>query len=121
MRELLHLHNSSLGEKDAFLRKLVPLTLGDLQIARARDRAGYIQYWKRENEKTEARFAGLDFYSIGAEDRAEMLAMKDFQHRVPDMLAWVADTLMPRGTELHSQGIDAAIELLLQRTGAGCR
>jgi hypothetical protein len=31
------------------------------------------------------------------------------------MLAWVADTLMPQGTEVHTKVIDAAIDLLQQR------
>jgi hypothetical protein len=53
--------------------------------------------------------------SVGEADRAEWLAIQDFQHRVSDMLAWVADTLMPQGTELHTKGIDAAIDLLQQR------
>ena len=120
MRELLYLHHTSLGEKEAFLHKLVPLTLSDLKISRAKDRAGYIQFWKHEREETEAKFAGLDHVSFGGEDRTELLAILDFQHHVSDMLAWVGDTLMPRGAELHSKGIDAAIELLLQRAnGAG--
>lgn len=41
-------------------------------------------------------------------DREEWLAIQDFQHRVSDTMAWVADVLMPRGAE----SLDAAIERL---------
>lgn len=43
-----------------------------------------------------------------AADREEWLAIQDFQHRVSDIMAWVADVLMPRG----AAGLDAAIALL---------
>jgi hypothetical protein len=52
---------------------------------------------------------------VGDADRAEWLTIQDFQHRVSDMLSWVADTLMPHGAELDTTGIDAAIALLQKR------
>jgi hypothetical protein len=63
----------------------------------------------------DARLKKREWKSVGGADREEGLTIQDFQHRISDMLAWVADTLMPRGTELHSKGIDAAIDLLRQR------
>ena len=56
-------------------------------------------------------FSQLGLDGLGTADREEWLAVQDFHHRVSDLLAWVADTLMPRGRD----GIDAAIELLQRR------
>lgn len=115
MRELLYLFNTSLGERDRFMRKLVPLTVGNVPMNRALERVSYVKYWKQEHDKLDKELSVLDHASVGDADRAELLLMKDFQHRVADMLAWLADTLMPQGTELHGKGIDAAIVLLQQR------
>lgn len=115
MRELLHLFNTSLGEREGFMRKVVPLSVGDLRASRALDRAAHVKHWKQEHETLDAALADLDHASVGEANRAELLLLKDFQHRVSDMLAWVADVLMPQGTELHTAGIDAAIDLLQQR------
>ncbi len=115
MRELLYLFNTSLGEREAFMRKVVPLRVGDVPISRALDRTAHIKHWKQEHEKLDAALADLDHASVGEADRAELLAMNDFQYRVSDMLAWMADTLMPQGTELQTKCIEAAINLLQQR------
>lgn len=115
MRELLHLFNTSLGEREGFMRKVVPLSVGDLRVSRALDRAAHVKHWKQEHGKLDAALADLDHASVGEADRAEILLLKDFQHRVSDMLAWVADVLMPQGTELRTEAIDAAIDLLQQR------
>ena len=97
------------------MHKVVPLIVGDVSISRALDRAAHVKYWKQEHEKLDVALADLDHASVGEADRAELLWIKDFQHRISDMLAWVVDTLMPQGTELHTKGIDAAIVLLQQR------
>ncbi len=116
MRELKYLFDSSLGEREEFMRKVVPLRVGAVRISRALDRTAHTKHWKQEHDKLEAALADLDHASVGDADRTELLLMKDFQHRVSDMLAWVADTLMPQGTDLHTEGIDAAINLMQQRT-----
>jgi hypothetical protein len=64
----------------------------------------------------DAALVRLNRINIGDADRTEQLAIKDFAHRVSDILSWVAATLMPRGSDLHTKGIDAAIDLILQRT-----
>ena len=116
MRELLYLYQSSLGVQETFLEKLVPLTVEDVRFSRATERAEHIDYWETEDRKLDAALARLERLHIGDADRAEQLAIKDFAHRVSDILSWVADTLMPQGPDLHTKGIDAAIELILQRT-----
>ncbi len=115
MQEMLHVFNKNLRKRTQFMHNFVPLTVGDVSIYDAEDRIKYIEYWKEKCEKLEAKLEVLGFASVGEADRTEFLAIKDFQQHVSDMLAWVADTLMPQGAELHTKGIDAAIELLRQR------
>ena len=115
MRELLHLFNTSLGDRDRLMQRMVPLVVGELKCGRARDRDPYVTYWEEQHAALDKVLKKRGLASVGEADRAEWLAMQDFQHRVSDMLAWVADTLMPQGTELHTKGIDAAIDLLKRR------
>ncbi len=115
MRELLHLFNTSLGDRDRLMQRMVPLVVGELKCARARDRDPYVTHWEEEHATVDALLTRRGWSSVGEADREEWLAIQDFQHRISDMLAWVADTLMPRGTELRTTGIDAAIDLLQQR------
>ena len=115
MQELLHLFNTSLGERNELLRRMVPLVVGDLKCARVRDREPFVTYWEEEYKTVDEILKRRGLGSVGDADRAEWLAIQDFQHHVSDLLAWVADTLMPQGSELHTKGIDAAIELLQQR------
>jgi internalin A len=122
MRELLHLFNASLGERSVFMRKLIPLTVGNVRFSRAIERDGHVAYWVQERKKMETILGRRSLPTIGDGDRAELLAILDFEHRTSDLLAWVADTLMPKGEEMHSKGIDAAIDLALERTqGVGRR
>lgn len=83
MRELLHLFNTSLGERGGFMRKVVPLSIGDLRVSRALDRAAHVKHWKQEHEKLDAALADLSHASVGEADRAELLLLKDFSTACP--------------------------------------
>ncbi|SAL49906.1 hypothetical protein AWB67_02285 [Caballeronia terrestris] len=111
MKEMLFLFQQSLGDREHLMRKLVPLRAGELPISGAKDRLKIVRYWKDEHDELEAALTGLDPACIGQEDREEHLVLKDFQHRVGDILAWIADTVMP----LSERRIDAVIDLLHQR------
>src|SRR5947209_7122039 len=115
MRELLYVYSTSLGEREVFMRKLVPLTVGEVRFSRAIDRIEHIRYWKQQHDDLDAALASLQTAERGDADRAELLTIKDLQYRVSDLLAWVADTLMPQAGEAHAKGIDTAIDLLLRR------
>jgi len=118
MRELLYLHDTSQGEKATFLRRIVPLIMGDLSCARARDRHPYVVHWEQEHANLSALLEQRGLTTVGEADRREWLAIQAFKQHVSDLLAWVADTLMPQGTELRTRGIDAAIGLLRERAAA---
>jgi internalin A len=116
MRELLYLYTSSQESREVFSARVIPLTLGDVRCSRAAERAEYARYWQDEDRKLDAALAPLDRLNIGDPDRAEQLAIKDFAHRVSDILYWVADTLMPRGKDLQTKGIEAVVDLVMQST-----
>ena len=111
MRELLHLFQRSQGDRTDLMGRVVTVILGDLKIDRATGRAVYIRHWRDEHKALESVFQDLGVAAMGAADREEWLAIQDFQHRVSDIMAWVADVLMPRGAE----GLDAALERLQTR------
>ncbi|HMQ11875.1 MAG TPA: toll/interleukin-1 receptor domain-containing protein [Candidatus Competibacter phosphatis] len=115
MRELLYLHHASQGEKAMFLQRIVPLIVGDLPCARARDRHPYVMHWEQEYVDLSAQLEQRNVTTVGEADRQELLLIQDFKQHVSDLLAWIADTLMPRGTDLRTRGIDAAIGLLRER------
>jgi hypothetical protein len=68
-------------------------------------------HWLALHKALESVFQDLGVAAMGAADREEWLAIQDFQHRVSDIMAWVADVLMPRGAE----GLDAVLEHLQSR------
>ena len=115
MSELLHLFNRSLGDRSSLMQRIVPLIVGELRCARARDRDAYVSHWEQEYTDLDALLKKRGIDSVGEADRRELLAIQAFKQQVSDLLAWVADTLMPQGVEVHSKGVEAAIELLQQR------
>ena len=115
MSELLHLFNRSLGDRGNLMQRILPLVVGELHCARARDRDAYVTYWEQEYTDLNALLKKRGIDSVGEADRRELLAIQAFKQQVSDLLAWVADTLMPQGVEVHSKGVEAAIELLQQR------
>ena len=111
MRELLYLFQTSSSDLKRLDRRVVPLLDDELKISRAYERAGYIAYWAGEAKKLSEAYEGLPLLSLSDADRQEWLAILDFCHRVSDMMAWIADKLMPRS----AAGVDAAVEIVAQR------
>jgi len=115
MRELLYLYQRSQGEREALMSRIVPLTVGELLGARVKDRDGYVQFWEGEHRGVEERLTRRGLDTIGVEDRRELLATQHIKQSVSDLLSWIADTLMPRGEHLASEGVDTAIRLFQER------
>jgi WD40 repeat protein len=115
MRELLGLFRASHGEKSEFLNKIVPVTLGDLRCANAAERLEHVDFWTQQREELERKLAAVAVASVGDADRAELRCMIDTHNNISDMLAWLADMVMPRGADLIPIGIPSAIDLLKRR------
>jgi hypothetical protein len=58
MRALLHLFNTSLGDRDRLMQRMVPLVVGELKCACARDRDPYVRYWEEQHATLDALLKG---------------------------------------------------------------
>ena len=105
----------SLCDKAALLERIVPMVLGDANIDDAVARLNVPRHWKEKRELFENATKGLDPLAWGESTRNELLMIRDFEHRSADMLAWVADVLMPRDAAAVSAGNFQAVVDLLQR------
>jgi internalin A len=94
MTELYSIYQRSVGEKEDFLRRIIPLTLDDARFGTWRDRLRYTEYWETEFQAMEQHLKRL-----GALDFALYKAMQDWHNRVSDILAHVTDVLHPHGFE----------------------
>lgn len=115
MRELLYLYGTSAEERERMMQRIIPLVVGDLACARARDRRKYVKHWAQEHKELDAALNEDGVDAAGEADRRELLAIQSFKQHVSDLLAWIADTLMPRGQAVATDGIAAAIQLLRER------
>jgi internalin A len=92
--ELYDIYRRSRGEKEDFLRRVIPLVLADAQIDTWRDRVTYAKHWEKEFKAMEQ-----DLTHLGEADIRLYKAMKRWHNEVGDMLAYVNDVLVPRGFE----------------------
>ena len=97
MRELLYLCQSSLGEKQEMLSRIVPVILDNAAIDTPAARLQIVRYWTEQREKLEHETRGLDPLCWGQSTRAQLLLIREFETQSADMLAWLADIVMPRG------------------------
>jgi internalin A len=99
MTELHEIYRNSRGEKDDFLRRIIPLTLDDARIGSAADRGRHALYWKRQREELQPLVAeGV----LGETDLAQWCRMARWVADVSEMLAHINDTL-------HAVGFDAIL------------
>ena len=110
MTELHYIYQLSLGEKEDFLRRIIPLMLDDAQFGTPEERVAYAKYWEAEYLNLKA---DLDYMSV--EDFARYKAMKDWHNRIGDMLAYVNDVLSPHGFDEIVKDDFAALRQMLQR------
>ncbi len=68
-------------------------------------------YWQDRHDTLEAILSGRSVADVGIEEKNELLRIQDFKQYITDILAWVSDTLMPRGMD----GVSATIQLLEDR------
>lgn len=112
MREMLYLWQSSLGNRREMLDRIAPVWLDDCEIHEAVDRMQIVRYWHESQHKLESATDGLPTLSWGDSTREQLLLMNDFVHRSADMLAWVADVLMPQGKAVLAGDYSGILEML---------
>jgi internalin A len=92
MTELHYIYQRSLGNKEDFLRRIIPLRLDDARFSNWHDRVAFAEYWEAEFKAMEETFRQL-----GTADFALYKSMQDWYNRIGDMLAYVNDKLHPHG------------------------
>jgi internalin A len=118
MTELYGIYQRSVGEKEDFLRRVIPLTLQDARISTRDDRLAYAQHWKREFERLDADFAEPERRKLlGEGDFAEYRAMRQWYTQLSDMLRHINDVLHPHGFRAIVKDDFAALRQMLQRAG----
>ena len=92
--ELYDIYRQCRGEKEEFLRRIIPLVLDDAEIGTWRQRAAHAKHWQEEFEAMEKSVGQL-----GDADLNLYNAMKRWKNEVADMLFYIGDKLAPRGFE----------------------
>jgi internalin A len=69
MTELHSIYQRSLGEKEDFLRRIIPLVLDDARFGTWRDRLVYTKHWRTEFEEMEQHFKDLASQTSGSTRR----------------------------------------------------
>jgi internalin A len=115
MTELHAIYQRSLEEKEDFLRRVIPLTLGDVRISTRDDRLAYAQHWKQAFERLDADFADPERRKLlGEGDFAEYRAMRQWYTQLSDMLRHINDVLHPDGFDAIVKDDFAALRQMLR-------
>jgi hypothetical protein len=80
------------GEKEDFLRRIIPVVLADARFGTWRERLVYTEHWRAEFAEMEQHFKDL-----AESDFRLYKAMQEWHNRIGDMLAYVNDVLSPHG------------------------
>jgi len=109
MTELHAIYQNARQEKQEFLDRIIPLSLGDAFIGTPEERVERAKHWEARYLKLKA---DLDYLSV--EDFRLYRAMKDWYNHVGDMLVYVNGVLHPHGFEEIVKDGFAALRQMLQ-------
>jgi internalin A len=101
MYELMEIWRRCFQEENRFLDRLKIIVLPDAKISRAVDRVKYAAYWREQRREIEEEIKpyGSDMTLLGEKDFKEYRMMQKFSNEVGDILAAIADRLLPRTYE----------------------
>jgi internalin A len=110
--ELHEIYRESRGQKDDFLRRIVPLTLADVSIGSIVERAGHARHWKKQRDEIQPLVAeGL----LAPSDYEQWARICRWVMDVPEMLAHINDMLHPVGFDAIVADDFAGVKALLER------
>ena len=94
MTELDSIYQRSVGEKEEFLRRIIPFVLADTgaRISTPEERVEHAKHWKARYLKLKSK---LDYLSV--EDFRLYQDMKRWHVDVGNMLSYINDVLVPHG------------------------
>ena len=117
MRELLSIYQRSLGRKDDFLARVVPLVVGEVKISKTLDRLKHVKHWETQRDELDAALKEIDHANWGNAGR-ELTLINDFCHRTEEMLGHLQDCIMPRKLEhIEKDDFKAVLEVLSRKNG----
>ena len=110
MTELHSIYQRSLGEKEDFLRRIIPLRLADARLGTPEERVQYAKQW-------EARYLKLksDLDHLSVEDFRLYKSMQKWHLDIGEILAHVSDVLVPYGFDEIVKDDFAALRQMLER------
>lgn len=107
MFELFEVWRNCRQEEAEFQGRVRVYALECAKIFTPSDRARYAIHWKQQHDALHAIIKEHGADILGEADFNKFKLMQDFAHRVGDILALVADTLLPRSFEdLARYGLD---------------
>jgi internalin A len=116
MTELHYIYQRSVGEKEDFLRRIIPLALEDARFGSRRDRLVYAEHWKQEFQSLNEDLRDEDRrLLLGREDFADFKAMQQWYPQVSDMLRYMNDVLHPHGFDEIVKNDFARLRQMLQQ------
>lgn len=113
MHELYLIYQRALGNKEEFLRRIVTGVLDDARIDGWKDRVYWHKHWKETHDEM---YAERDH--LGLADEAKRRLIEHWYREVGDMLAYIADTITPRGLDEIVADDFAVIRGMLECDGA---
>ena len=113
--ELHHIYQRSLGEKEDFLGRIIPLVLTDARFGTPEERVDYAKHW-------EARYLKLksDLDHLSVEDFRLYKSMQKWHLDIGEMLTYVSDVLVPHGFDEIVKDDFAALRQMLIKTLGSC-
>jgi internalin A len=110
MTELYSIYQRSVGEKEDFLRRIIPLVLDDARFGTPEERVEHAKHWETRYLKLKSN---LDYLAV--EDFRLYQDMKRWHLDVGNMLSYINDVLVPHGFDEIVKGDFAALRQMLQR------
>lgn len=112
MTELFYIYSRSLGEKEEFLKRVIPVVIDDArEITDWRGRLKYSQYWETEFRDMEPHLG-----SLGQPDIERYQLIKQWHGVIGNILGFIADTLHPHGFDAIVKDDYAGVRQMLPPT-----
>ena len=110
MAELYSIYQRSVGEKEDFLHRIIPLVLLDAQFGSPEERVEYAKHWEARYLKLKSN---LDYLAV--EDFRLYQDMKRWYLDVGNMLSYINDVLVPHGFDEIVKDDFAALRQMLEQ------
>lgn len=111
MTELFYVYQRSIGDKEEFLRRVIPVVVDDARgITDWREQVKYAEHWQREFKAMESHLSVL-----GEDQQKRHRLIKQWHTVIGDILGFVSDKIHPHGFDNIVKDDFAAVRELLAR------